>query len=495
MKTTKRIIAIVLAALMLAMMIPFAASAATETVTFNVDCDKEGFVFTVYQLATMDVETGKYTKNANTSDSIYSIITAEDGTTAALLSACDQATTGFGESVDTYTSSAAGTAKAISVPSGVYYIKATTMPSTVKSVTNSIVALPYYKDGKTKVSTLQPEDGIVEGAVSNNTIHLATKVNAGGTEVTKVITNSKFTGVTTYTTAQLGETVNFKLTASVVGSTDYHLKRYEIKDTMSAGLTFGSVTEVKLTGGTAADKVLGTDDYTVTPATGGQNFTVSLDATKVLGDDAFYGYTNVEVLCNATLNENAVVGSAGNTNQDKLEYTNANDVDGEKDGPVVKVFTFNLQVKKVDADHQEKGLNGAKFKVYATKADAENDANAIDEAVTATVNSVDGIAQFKTFKFDANKKYYVKETEAPAGYNLNSYVYEVTTPAAQFSAAGALTSPTDGMLVYSTAIPNTKSELPQTGGAGTLMFTIIGGALVLLAGALFVIIMKKRSSK
>ena len=99
-------------------------------------------------------------------------------------------------------------------------------------------------------------------------------------------------------------------------------------------------------------------------------------------------------------------------------------------------------------------------------------------------------------------EYYLKEVSvstddkmATKGYNLNSYVYEVTTPAAQFSAAGALTSPTDGMLVYSTAIPNTKSELPQTGGAGTLMFTIIGGALVLLAGALFVIIMKKRSSK
>lgn len=43
-------------------------------------------------------------------------------------------------------------------------------------------------------------------------------------------------------------------------------------------------------------------------------------------------------------------------------------------------------------------------------------------------------------------------------------------------------------------IKNTKTKTPSTGGAGTMMFTIIGGSLVLIAGALFVVVMKKRKN-
>lgn len=495
MKTTKRVLAIVLAALMLAMMIPFSVSAATEQVTFNVDCNKAGYTFGIYRLATLDTEDGTYTVDSKASAAVSAAITAADATksSAAILSAANtasaidpatgqRAATGYGTKVDTFVSTGS---KEITVTSGIYYILAEVTPNTVKSVTNSIVSLPYY-DGEWK-STL-PSNGT---KVTNNTIHLAEKVNEGEMDVTKVITNSKFTGVETYTTAQLGETVNFKLTASVVGSTEKKLQSYKINDTMSEGLTFGSVTGVKLTGGAAADKALTvTSDYTVNKIDD-QNFEVILTAAT-LADNAFYGYSTVEVECNATLNENAVVGSEGNTNEDSLTYKNADGKEADEEGDVVKVYTFYLQVKKVDANSTTTGLDGATFKVYKTEADAAADENAIDEASTKTVDGVKGIAQFKTFKFDANKTYYIKETVAPEGYNLNSAIIEVKTPAATFNSDEELTSPTDGMLVYSTGIPNTPAKLPQTGGPGTIAFTIIGGSLVLIAGALFVVIMRKR---
>ena len=42
-------------------------------------------------------------------------------------------------------------------------------------------------------------------------------------------------------------------------------------------------------------------------------------------------------------------------------------------------------------------------------------------------------------------------------------------------------------------VEDTKSVLPITGGTGTMIFMIIGGSMILLAGALLVVVMKKRS--
>ena len=57
MKTTKRVLAVVLAALMLACMIPFAASAANNPATstsVTLTCAKPGYTFEIYQLATLE---------------------------------------------------------------------------------------------------------------------------------------------------------------------------------------------------------------------------------------------------------------------------------------------------------------------------------------------------------------------------------------------------------------------------------------------------------
>ena len=49
MKTTKRVIAIALTVLMLALAVPFAAYAGTNTLT--VQCDKPGYTYSVYKIA------------------------------------------------------------------------------------------------------------------------------------------------------------------------------------------------------------------------------------------------------------------------------------------------------------------------------------------------------------------------------------------------------------------------------------------------------------
>ena len=491
LKASKKVIAMLIAVLFIVAMVPVAVNAATQDVSFNVNCAKDGYEFEVYQLATLDVETGLFTKNANTSDTIYSLITNKEKSTADVLSACDSATEKYGTKTgDTYVSNTG--VKQYSVTSGIYYIRATKQPATVKSVQNSIVALPYYSNNRW--NTTLPD---VEGKVSDNTINLAAKVNEGTADAGKIITNST-TGSNTYSTAGVGDEVKFRLNATVVGSSEKVLKNYAIIDNMSSGLTFKQIDKVYLkavTGGT--DKVLTTSDYEFktnykyTPAGGTEktaDFAIVLNQDTVLKDSSFYSYADVVVEYTAVLNENAVKGSAGNPNEDGLVYTNANDVVSEVAGDTVTVYTFGLKVEKVDSADDKKKLQGAEFAVY--KSD-DTSKTILATAVTGT----DGIGVFKdaqgneyNFK-DGN--YVVYETKAPTGFNLNTHEYTVSINP-EFE-GGILKTPADGFV--STTIENTASKLPETGGMGTMLFTITGASLIACAGILFIVLKRKKSSK
>lgn len=61
MKTTKKIFAAVLAVMMIALMIPFSASAATDDAYNAFIKGKNGFTVNVYKVATINTTTGEYT--------------------------------------------------------------------------------------------------------------------------------------------------------------------------------------------------------------------------------------------------------------------------------------------------------------------------------------------------------------------------------------------------------------------------------------------------
>lgn len=62
MKTTKKIFAAVLAVMMIALMIPFSASAATSDAYNAFIKGKNGFKVNVYKVATINTTTGEYTE-------------------------------------------------------------------------------------------------------------------------------------------------------------------------------------------------------------------------------------------------------------------------------------------------------------------------------------------------------------------------------------------------------------------------------------------------
>lgn len=106
---------------------------------------------------------------------------------------------------------------------GIYYVKAIKFPAGVKSVENSVVALPYF-DKNNWVYTIAP-------------INLATKVADDAPTTEKEITNSTKDNVN-FTDVSLGDTINFALYNTTTGSASIKLTTYAVYDNMSAGLTF-----------------------------------------------------------------------------------------------------------------------------------------------------------------------------------------------------------------------------------------------------------------
>ncbi len=319
-------------------------------------------------------------------------------------------------------------------------------------------------------TTVPPTDPVTEPPTTEPPKENEPKIN-------KIISDSKFTPY--YTTAAIGETVKFRLTATVTGSAVNKLNAYTIVDTMSDGLTFGKVSAVSLTGSKTLK--LNSSQYKVTKTDSG--FEVSL-AKSVLDKNGFYNYKNVVVDCTAKLNKDAVIGAEGNPNEDSLKWTTADGKNHDKEGNEVVVYTFQIDVNKVDATTKD-ALEGCTFELYASASDAKKGENAIAKATS----DEDGIASFVGLD---GGKYYVKETKAVKGYNLNSKVYTVNIKP-KFNSNGYLTAPEDG--IVNTTIENTKPDVPKTGGlAGTIWFGAIGAGFLAAAGIILFFALRKKTT-
>lgn len=300
----------------------------------------------------------------------------------------------------------------------------------------------------------------------------------------------------------MGDTVPFQLKATLpVHIADYDHYYVEFTDTLSAGLTFDKITLVKADG-----KTLSEGEYQVT-TTENQDGTTTLSVVitdvkavnkKINKDDL------VIVEYNATLNDKAVLGSAGNPNSVELTYSNnPNDTGDGKSKPAstgktpkdtVKVFTYQTIINKLNENKE--ALKGAGFTL--SKKDKDGNWNTV-KALAA--------GEATTFEFkglDAGN-YKLEESTTPDGYNtikpieftinatydtdsadpqLTKLSGDVTSGVAKFDANKA-----DGSLKAD--IVNRKgSLLPSTGGMGTTILYIIGSILVLVAAVL--LITKKR---
>ena len=474
MKATKRIFAVVMIVMMLALMIPFSASAAgnyTATITA-----KEGYTVTLYKIGTLNSDGTLYTAVNGVAPGIKNAVEARPVVPQNVLDAAEaakKAGQNTGTKIDEKTAGATGVVTFTTADAGLYYATITGTPAgtNVKKTGGSIF---YLSDAKNASGA----------AMTTANVDISGKIEDGTVNVSKEIVGSDMNS-TSQTTAMVGEEVTFKLTASVTGTKDEYLTSYVIHDSMSAGLDYVRVSSVKVDNTTLSADT----DYTVT-ADNKNDIQIALtgaylNAAKA-GTNDFYNAASVTVELVGKLNDDAVIGrtngddqtayanTVANYNKDSLTYTNKYGDESTKEGNSVHVYTFDVDIYKVDATNDAK-LDGATFTL--TKG------SYTFEATTANGGKA-------TFAGLEKGTYTLKEKVAPNGYNLNTTEYTVT-----IGDNGTITSAQYDATLKGVKIGDTPVVMPATGGNGTMIFTIVGASLIACAGILFIILKKRAASK
>ena len=293
------------------------------------------------------------------------------------------------------------------------------------------------------------------------------------------------------TDAAIGDYVEFQLTINVVDGTPVN---YVAHDTMSAGLTFVNDAAHSLSI-KRNDVTLDSGNYQVVAesVTDGCAFEVKFTNGVLQTND------KVVITYWAKINENAVVGNAGNTNSAILKYG----TNGEATCTPTTTYVWSFDVKKYTkaSDDSEKALAGAKFQVKSgDKVASFKQVNTSSVYKFAGWDVADAAGLVKVVETPASGEikfegldsgtYTLEEVEAPKGYNKLDSAITFTIKGVADPNKGQVSYGTDGGTGIIKVLNNAGTTLPTTGGIGTTIFYLIGGGLMVAAAVL--LIAKKR---
>ena len=514
MKHIKKLASLLLALVMALSLAVTAFADEPTTYSITINNSTAGHTYEAYQIFTGDLATNE-AGNKVLSNIVWGSGVSEAGQTA-LGDAAAKAETlkteadakAFAKAVAPYLTTAAGSAN--TVTDGKYVI--------------SGLAAGYY--------LVKDQDGSLTGDNDSYTEYIIQVVgNVTATpksdvpEVQKKVKDINDSTDTTKTDWQdsadydIGDSIPFQLKATLADNvSSYTTYKVVFHDTLYKGLTYNNDAKVYIDG-------TETNGFTVTAtvnADGITTLTVSCDDVKALGAG---NSSVITVEYTAKLNENAVLGSAGNPNKVYLEYSNnpnksesgENHETGKTPEDTVIVFTYQTIINKVDSEN--KPLTGAAFKLEKLIKGKDG---AADTWTTVKEFTVDETTTSFTFSGLDDGQYKLTETKTPAGYNTIDPIYFVieathdeTADAPTLKTLNAYLTDANGNKqtemkdgesvnidlgtvdltagsITTTVVNKSGSELPSTGGIGTTIFYVLGGVLVLAAVVLLVT--KKRMS-
>lgn len=313
-------------------------------------------------------------------------------------------------------------------------------------------------------------------------------------------------------TVEIGQVVTYTITGTIPDTTGYNEYVYKIKDTLTNGLDF-----VKDAQGTAQEDT----NYSVSVQikngafstenavlSGDNNRTMTLDLSAWIRNNQASKGSEFTVTYYAKVNANAVVTEK---NSASLEYGNAPDNTTTTTPSEVKTPTYPLQIRKFARGDEQNFLDGATFRLYTSEEDAKGDKNPIgvkgtdgNYTVDKTSQSFDMVSVKTEVATGMNLKlnglaagtYWLVETKAPQGYNGITAPIKITITKSGDAEVDNWKISKDDVDVDDKIIDienSTGTILPGTGGMGTILFTVVGIALVLIIAASFVISRRKRA--
>ena len=502
MKKMKKIMALMLAAIMMMAMsvTAFAAEGATGTLTLTVNVksttpaqDLNGQTINLYKLfdVTESGTTGSknyaYTVNTETGykDALVSVLT-EAGKTVTAGSKDEEFATavfdiGINNSTEVQNFANKFTAYALK---NSLVATATSGKITEENKTsytfNNLTAgyyLVYVTGGKEIQSSLVTVDE------TTNTVNLKTEAPSIEKTANKETVN-------------IGDVVTYTVKGSIPDTTGYDQYQYIIHDELSKGLDFvNDATGAACEGNSVKVTVAfeDTTDANTAPTTAtidtNNSKKMSLDLSAwVRTNQANKGKT-FTVTYYAKVNKDAVVT---NNNKASLEYGNNPNDTTTTTPSEAKTNTYPLDIKKINKKTKEL-LADAKFSLYKFETDAKNGENAI--AVTGSNGSYVVDADSKNTVFEsvttevgngynlhlnglAAGDYWLVETQAPEGFNKLTAPIKVTitkTGDAEWKVSKDGVEVTDKIIDIENS---TGSLLPSTGGRGAIAFAVIAALLV-----------------
>ena len=318
-------------------------------------------------------------------------------------------------------------------------------------------------------------------------------------------------------TANVGDTVTFKLETTITDLSDFDKYRLAFVDELSEGLTYvdGSVKVYYLKGGTGelsqGEQLTKDTHYTVTKTPG-----LKIELTDVLGKtsgiEGIKAGDKIGVTYDATINSNAITEVDYVNNKVHLDYSNNPNGDGHGTSTPdeSKVYIYDFTIDKYtmvpsgepEGEPQKENLSGAVFELKKEKRESAEPIKLIavsdQENTTYRVATPDEIesgtgivtqvttpdsGQITIDGLEAGT-YYLYEVTAPTGYNklANPIEVKINVTDGDYDNAVITVDGKENVGDNTTVgVLNKKGiELPETGSIGTIGLTVAGVAIVLL---------------
>ena len=544
MKHMRKIIALVIAMVMMAAMVVPTMAADGKSITIT--GGKKGHTYTAYQILTGTVD-GNELKNIQWGDGVtsgwingriaaaFAKTLTDEAAAKALAKDLDHPDNLVADKGHAVTLEADGTVQITGLDEGYYLVVDTVKDEDESKVADENDVYSAYIIKVVKDAT----------AASKSSIPSLDK------DIITTVNNSK-TGEETHVEAadyNIGDTVTYELSGTLPDNYDsYDWYKYEFVDTISKGLSV-DVSKIKVYKDSVSTANDITDKFSITPTTNidGTEDTSEIKITcadlkdDTNGVDGLTSTSKIIVRFDAVVTKDALIGSTGNKNEAYLTFSNNPNNGGEGDTTntppdEVLVFIYELDVTKVDGSNTELKLGDAQFVLKATSGEhngkyvkldsnhkisgwldtkpAEKTAAAADGKFTAaeiTAAAADGVlissanGLFDIKGLDAGN-YELEEIKAPSGYNKlpnaitivveatltgsDSATHDQVEPALTKLEITANGTKTEGNvttgIVATTVENNSGSTLPETGGIGTTLFYVVGSILVLGAAVLLV---------